>query len=96
MDFTTISKKLENSSIKSPVEFHHALHHAFLNIAMSLDNGTVFDSSEVSLNFYIWDLLLISNLSVFFFTFQEIEMTYEMYRFCINLIDDEQSLSLPV
>ena len=39
MDFTTISKKLENSSIKSPVEFHHALHHAFLNIAMSLDHG---------------------------------------------------------
>jgi len=60
MDFTTISKKLENSNIKSPVEFHHALHHAFLNIAMSLDNGTVFDSSE------------------------EIVMTYEMYRFCIQ------------
>ena len=47
MAFTTISKNMENSSIKSPVELHHALHHAFLNIVMSLDN-----SSEVNLNFY--------------------------------------------
>ena len=59
MDFTTISKKLENSSIKSPVEFHHAIHHAFLNIAMSLDG-----SSEVNMNFYIRNLHLISNLSL--------------------------------
>merc|ERR1711988_840768 len=67
MALETISRNMENSSIKSPVELHYALHHAFLNIVMSLDNSS-----------------------------EECEMLFEMYRFCINLIDDERSLSLPV